>query len=183
MANAFYGNTLYCDTVGIVSKTPIVVKAICFYPNAAADAILFNWWDESNPLSGSNIAFTATASSGTVTNTDTAADVMTSAAFPDGAVIKVIDSSGSASYKTYHLIGTAGDDDRFVITPTSTWGDESSTYYHVTAYPARAAFQFKQPKDTNENSQWFAFGGDGLRLPNLTLETISSTCSAIVYIA
>jgi hypothetical protein len=183
MANALYGNTLYCDTVGIISKTPITVKAICFYPNQQADAIQFNWWDESNPLAGSNIAFTATASTGTVTNASASADVMTSAAFPDGAVVKVIDSSGAAGNKTYHLIGTAGNDDRFVVTPTALWADEATIYYHVTAYPARAAFQFKQPYDTNELSMWFTFGGDGLRLPNLTLETISSTCSAIVYIA
>jgi hypothetical protein len=181
MSNALYGNTLYCDTVGIISKTPIRVRAICFYPAAENDSILFNWWDEANPLAGSNIAFTATASTGTITNADAGANVMTAAAFPDGAVVKVLDSSGAAGNKTYHLIGTVGNDDRFIVTPTALWSDEASKYYHVVSYPARTAFKLLQAKDTNEESLWFQM--EDILMPNLVLETISASCSAIVYIA
>jgi hypothetical protein len=156
-----------------------------FYPNTQADAILFNWWDEANPLSGGELSLVATASSGTVTDDDGSHNWLTSSAFPDGSVVKVIKGSDAIPANcTYHLVGTAGNNDRIIITPTSTWADEANIPYHIISYPARTAIHLIQPKDTNEYSMWVPFPGPkGFEFHNLVLETISSTCSAQLYLA
>ena len=186
MANAFYGHAYYCDTVGIISKTPITVKAICFYPNQQADAIQFNWWDEANPVATTKKFVPSITITGTTTITDADTGGVLTNAYADGDVLKLFPAgefggNGSAANHTYHLIAMAGDNN--VIVTAASLTNEDTKSQKLESYPARVAFKFKQPNDTNERSMWFPFGGQGLRLPNLTLETISSTCSAVVYIA
>jgi hypothetical protein len=182
MTNAFYGQTYYATTVGIISKASVVVKAISQYPAAVQDAFSLAWWDEANPLT-SGLTFNATASSGTVTDTDTGHDAMTSTVFPAGGVVQVTYTNGDSANKTYHLIGTAGNNDRFIVTPTATWADEATINYTVKTYPARVAFDGLQPKlaDTLESKFWF-FGDAGIRLPNLILSSISNNSHLIIYI-
>jgi hypothetical protein len=179
MANSTYGNTIYCDTAGILSQGPLIIRGILYVPHAITDVIDLNFWDEANPTASSNLFMTATASSGTVTNDDTAADVLTSAAFPATSVVKVIKGSGSATYHRYHLIGTAGNDDRFII-DGSTWGDETSKTYEIISYPARAFFNATCTGITNDfSSQYYPLGG--VRVENLICETITSGAYAIIY--
>jgi hypothetical protein len=179
MANASYGNVLYCDTVGIISKTPVRIKAIEVDPSSVDGLVLFNYWDESN--AATTLAMTASVSTGTVTNDDTAADVLTSANFPDGSVVKVIKSSGAAANMTYHLIGTAGNDDRIVITPTSTWADENNKYYTIASYPARRAFGIAT-RHVDLCNEFRYFGDEGIWFPNLILETATNAV-ATIYLA
>ena len=182
MTNAYYGQTYYATTVGIISNAPVVVKAISQYPAAVQDAFSLSWWDEANPLT-SGLGFNANASSGTVTDTNATHDVMTSTVFPAGGVVQVTYSNGAAANKTYHLIGTEGNNDRFVVTPTTTWGDEGTINYTVKTYPARVAFDGIQTKaaDTFGSMFWF-FGDAGIRLPNLVLSSISDSSHLIIYI-
>ena len=174
MANATYGHIIYADTVGILSKTPLYIDWINFYPNAVTDAFDLNFWDEANPISGGDTFFNATASSGTVTDTDTDHDVMTSTAFPDGGVVLVQETTGAVANKTYHLIGTQGTDDAFVVTPTSTWGDEATKDYKVITYPQRPFFNGLNSTVANTmESRHFYLGGT--RVENLILEAISTS--------
>lgn len=185
MANSTYGNTWYCDTVGIITKGPVCIKAICFCPNQQADAIQFNWWDEANPIATSKKFVGSVTTTSTTTFTDAATGGVLTSIYADGAVMRLFPpnlggGNGSSANHTYHLITTAGDNNAIVVASSLT--NEETKSQLIEAYPARVAFKFKQPNDTNEQSLWFNFGGDGLRLPNLTLETISSSCSAIIYI-
>ena len=183
MGNAIYGSVWYADTVGILSTVPVRVKAIQHYPAALSDAFVLAWWDEANPLTA-GLTFNASASSGTVTDTDVDHNVMTSTVFPAGGVVQVTYSNGAAANKTYHLIGTVGNYDRFIVTPTSTWGNENTINYTVKTYPARYAFDGLQPKaaDTFKSDPQF-FGDDGISLPNLILASISSTNHLLIYLA
>lgn len=182
MGNSLYGNVWHIDTAGIISKTPIWLRGIMFYPNTQADAILLNWWDEGNPIASSEMFFNATASSGTVTETDDT-NPLTSTLFPATGVVRVLGGSGTTANHTYHLIGAAGNDHRIIIDPTSTWADEGPFDYHTITYPARVAIRMIQPADTNQYSMWVPFPGPfGFRFPNLVLETISATCSAQLYL-
>jgi hypothetical protein len=179
MANATYNGIIYADTVGILSKIPICVRAIQFYPNAVSDVLDLNFWDEGNPITATHLVMTATASTGTVTDDDATRNVLTSA-FADGAVVKVLSGSGSAANKTYHLIGTAGNNDRFIVTPTASWGDEANKFYEIVAYPQRPFFNALQPGAATTHHSLFHYFG-GVELPNLVLETISTSAYALIY--
>ncbi len=179
MANSVYQGVHYVDTVGIISKIPLRIRAIQFYPNAVSDAIDLNFWDEANAISATNIVMTATAASGTVTDDDATRNVLTSA-FADGAVVKVLGGSGAVANHTYHLIGTAGDNDRIIITPTATWADETSKFYEIIAYPARAFFNALQPTVTSTHESKFHYFG-GVCVPNLICETLSTSAYALIY--
>jgi hypothetical protein len=183
MANSLYGNVWYVDTAGIISKSPIWIRGIMFYPNTQADAILFNWWDEANVLYEGS--FNASSDTGTITETNTSTHTLTSARFPATNVVQFLaNSSCVADNKTYHLIGTAGNDHRIIVDPTSTMTDESTKDYHVKVYPSRVAIHMIQPADTNQYSMWMPFPGPkGFEFHNLVLESISSTCSAQLYLA
>ena len=178
MANATYGGVIYADTVGILSKIPLWIRAIQFYPAAVSDVLDLNFWDEGNAYTTTFI--TATASSGTVTDASTSENLLTAANFPDGAVVKVWEGSGSATYHTYHLIGTAGNDDRIIITPTTTWGDEAAKTYKITSYPQRPFFNALQSTVANTHESKFHYFG-GVYVPNLILEAISTSAYALIY--
>lgn len=182
MSNATYGQVIYADTVGIISKTPVRIKAIEVDPSAVDGLVLFNFWDEADANTGSHLTITATASSGTVTDNDTANDKLTAAAFPAGDVVKVISTSGSATYKTYHLIGTAGNDDRIIITPTSTWGNETSKVYEIISYPARRAFGVAT-RHLDLCNEFRFFGDEGIWLPNLILATATNAVATLYLTA
>jgi len=184
MANALYGQILYADTVGILSKTPVHIMGVNFVPDDVSDTFDLNWWDEANATASSELNITATASSGTVTDDDSDHDYLTSSAFADGSVVKVIQTAGAAGNRTYHLVGTAGNDDRIIITPTSTWADESNIMYHIINYPARPFLNGLQPTatDTHYSMYWY-FGPQGVYLPNLVLESISTSAYLQIYLA
>ena len=184
MSNALYGQILHVDTVGIVSKTALKIMGVNFVPNAVSDAFDLNWWDEANATASSELNITATASGGTVTDDDGSHNYLTSSAFADGSVVKVIQTAGAAGNRTYHLVGTAGDDDKIIITPTSTWADESNIMYHIINYPARPFLNGLQPTATNTHySMYWYFGPQGVYLPNLVLESISTSAYLQIYLA
>lgn len=178
MSNSTYGGVIFCDTVGILSKIPLWIRAIQFYPNAVSDVLDLNFWDEGNAYT--TMFMTATASTGTVTDADAASNLLTAGNFPDGAVVKVWEGSGAAANHTYHLIGTAGNNDRIIITPTSTWADEATKTYKITSYPQRPFFNALQPgAATTHQSKFHYFGG--VYVPNLICETLSTSAYALIY--
>jgi hypothetical protein len=182
MANANYNGIIYADTVGILSKTAIKIAAIMFYPNAVSDVIDLNFWDEGNAITGTSVDTVATAVTGTVTDDNGALNLLTSA-FADGAVVKVKTSNGLAANHTYHLIGTAGNNDRFIVTPTASWTDEANVFYSMVAYPQRPFFNALQPgAATTHESKFHYFGEHGINVPNLVLETISTSAYALIYL-
>ena len=184
MANATYGQIIYGDTVGILSKTPVRVMGINYYPNAVANAVALKFWDEANPTTSSELNITATASTGTVTDDDASHNYLTSTAFAAGSVVKVIGSSGDASNKTYHLVGTAGNNDRIIITPTATWADEANIMYHIIDYPARSFYNRLTSTATNTHeSNYVYFGKYGVVLPNLILSALSASSYVQIFIA
>jgi hypothetical protein len=183
MANALYGNILHADTVGILSKTALKILGVNFYPAAVSDAFDLNWWDEANAIADTTVDTVATAVSGTVTDDNGALNLLTSA-FADGAVVKVNKSSGLAANRTYHLIGTVGNNDRFIVTPTASWTDEANVRYSMVAYPSRPFLNGLQPTVTNthESKYWY-FGSRGVWVPNLVLEAISTSAYLQIFLA
>lgn len=168
------------DTVGIISKTPIWITAIGVIPSSAAGTITLNYWDETAINTSSNLTLTATASSGTVTDDNASHDWLTAAAFPAGDVVQVLATTGAAGNKTYHLIGTAGNNDRIIITPTSTWADEANKTYSIQSFPSKLAF-IGLTQATTAMDAWYPFP-QPIRFPNLILGT-ATNAAVKIYLA
>jgi hypothetical protein len=154
------------------------------YPTSApANIFYLNWWDEGNAIAATDIFVPSATITGTntFTNVDTNADVLTSA-FADGAVLKIKGGTGSVLNHTYHLIDTAGDNDAIVTKASLT--NEVGKAYKIIAYPGRTALKCIMDKDTNQKSLWIPFDGErGFRFPNLALEDITNTATAILYLS
>ena len=179
MANVLTRNIWNLDSLGILSTTPVLVKAICFYPNAQADAFELKWWDEdSTTLNSGVITYTIT------TSTDDTITASGGTPLPstwlDGNVIKCLSTTGSDTGVT-GLIKTAGTN-TVVVTHLSPFTAEASKVGTFACYPSYSAFKGKQPFDTNELSMFFSFGGDGFWFHNLALDSMSATCTLTLYL-
>lgn len=177
MANVKSGFVWTADTAGILSTTPVVIQAISIIPSSAGGTATLKYWDQSAINTSSHLALTATASSGTVTDDDGSHNWLSATAFPAGDVVQVTQTNGAAGNKTYHLIGTAGNNDRIVITPTSTWADESNKDYVIKSWPAKMAF-VGLTQATTAKDGFYSFPR-GLELPNLILSVVTN---ATVYL-
>ena len=179
MANILTRNIWNLDSLGILSTTPVLVKAICFYPNAQADAFELKWWDEdSTTLNSGVMTYTITTSTDD-TITATGGTPMPNT-WLDGNVIKCLSTTGSDTGVT-GLIKTAGTN-TVVVTHLSPFTAEASKVGTFACYPSYSAFKGKQPFDTNELSMFFSFGGDGFWFHNLALDSMSATCTLTLYL-
>ena len=169
MANVFTKNIWNCDSLGIVSPSPVLVRAIMFTGTAQANSFELKWWDEDNPttLIG-GITYTITTSTDdTVTSTSNFAS-----AWADGNVAKCLKTTGSDS-GVYGLIKTAGNNNAFVthLSPFTAEADKVGDWAN---YPTYRAFLGTQPTDTNEQGLWYTFPGEGFWFPNLALDALSA---------
>jgi hypothetical protein len=179
MANVLTENIWYCDSLGILSKGPVLVKAIMYYPNAVDGEFTLKWWNE-----GSR---TTEAIGVTYTITDSTDDTVTATtnAFPntwlDGNVVKCEKTTGSDTGK-YGLIKTAGNNTAFVthLMPFTTEATKVGDWVQYTTYNA---FRGKASKAADtETSMWFPFPGEGFRFPNLALDDIDTSDVVIIYV-
>jgi hypothetical protein len=169
MANVLTRNIWNCDSLGILSTKPVLVKAIMFTGTAEAHAFELKWWDEDNPTTTLRLAtYTITTSTDdTVTSTGNFAS-----AWADGNVAKCLKTTGSDT-GVYGLIKTAGNTNAFVthLSPFTAEADKVGDWAN---YPTYRAFLGTQPTDTNEEGKWYPFPGDGFWFPNLALDSLSA---------
>lgn len=179
MANSNYNGIYYVDTAGIISKTALSIKGILWVPAAITNAFDLNFWDEGSPsYTGS---FNASSATGVVTETDTDTHTLSAAQFPATSVVKILaQSSCVAANKTYHLIGTVGDNHAYTVDPVGTMTDESAKEYAVSVFPARAFFNCSASSVTNAFESKYHYLG-GVWIPNLVAETVTSGSYAIIY--
>ena len=180
------GHTIYAYSVGIISKTPLQITSIDFYPYAVGDTADLNWWDEANAVSDSKqMVGSVTITEGSTITDAGSGDVLTSTLYADGSVIRLFPKalgggSGSALNHDYHLITTAGDDNVIVVNNTLT--NEATKSQLIEAYPARPVANFKQSTATGTHkSQHIYFGEDGIWVPNLVLEGISGKSYLLIH--
>lgn len=178
MANVLTKRIFSCDSLGIISPAPIVVRAIMFYPDAVDDAFQLKWWDEDNPTTiVKGVTYTITTSTDdTITSTGNFTN-----AWADGNVIKCLKTTGSDT-RVYGLIKTAGDNNAIVI-HLSPFTTEASKVGNFANYPTYNAFRGHVDKAADtEYSMWFPFPGNGFEFPNLALDSLSSSAAVDIYV-
>ena len=176
MANVLTKNIWHCDSLGILSSKPVLLKAMLFYPSTQADAFELKWWNEDSPTTVvGGITYTITTSTDdTVTSTGSFAS-----AWADGNVAKCLKTTGSDK-GVYGLIKTAGNNNAIVIhlSPFTTEADKVGDWAN---YPSYTAFKGIQTKDADERSMFFSFG-DGFWFDNLALDSMSASCTLTLYV-
>jgi hypothetical protein len=179
MANSVSGNTIYCDTAGILYKGKLIIDGILYVPHAITDVIDLNFWDEATITS--DTGFSASIASGVVTETNVDTHTLSAANFPATSVVKFLsDAQCLTANKTYHLIGTVGDNHAFTVDPVTTLTDETAKKYHAQVFPAKAFFNATCTGITGDfSSQYYPLGG--VRVDNLICEAITSGAYAIIY--
>ncbi len=159
-------NLWILDTPGMLSPTPVWVRKIIFFPNAADDDVQFRQWFPDSTLA----AGTKSQKTGTITSTNT----LTSAGnlpstVVDGSVFRIITSDGVVANHDYHVVETAGDTNAVVVHDDD-WTNEATVVYNWTTYLTVPAMTYKAGNsDTSAiRDTWYP----AKRFPNLTLEIL-----------
>ena len=185
MANTFYNKVYYIDTAGaVVTRSPLWVRQIVLIPNAAADAATLNFWDENAPYAEGAGTYTTGAILGTITLTTTltmASGTLLPSTVRDGDVFKIRTGSGStANHNTYSVVTSAGNNTVIVATNAG-WTNEAAKSYNFVTYPYRPAFSILS-QATTAKQEVLDFGGSGIWMPNLTIETLSANAKIYLYV-
>jgi hypothetical protein len=185
MANTRYENVLNLDTAGsIISLTPLWIRKITLEPNAAGDSAVLNIWDVGSPYAVGAGTYTARAIAGTITSTTTltmASGTLLPSTVRDGDIFKITGGTGAAAnIGTTSVVTTAGNN-TVLVSSTAGWTNESTKYYDFISYPYRPQFKLISQATTLQEVDR-DFGGRGFWVPNLILETLSSSAVVKIYL-
>ena len=192
MANLLYDKLWYVDTAGILTRTPIWINAITFYPAAVTNVALFHYW-LSNVSEATSGTIFGTAVTGTITGNDTltmSGGTYLPSTIADGDFFAITKSDGAAANYYDHadkgefvgLVQTAGNNTVIVI-HDDLWTNEAGKLYTWKVYTGLKAFAMLQPTVANSHeSKHITFPNGGVRLPNLACETMTATGYCLLYL-
>jgi len=179
MANVINTNPITITAEGIIATGTIWVRKVIIFPNAAADAATFTYWDET---STPDHEATGTATWATLTCTSTGN-------FPSGApaandIVKIFDTSSGNNEFTFQT-ATAGNNNAFVADAVpahhGTVTDESDKTYFWKIWTPKTAFKILSPG--TEKIAWeIDFGNRGMRFPNLAMNTLSTSATLHLFL-
>lgn len=178
------GNIITLDTVGLVSRGPIFIKGLEFYPSAAGDTFTLSHYP--NIRKNTIITNTRKQITGTITGTNTlTATGALSSIYAQGALLNLMSgmsTNGSALNRGLFLITTAGNNNAVVSSDSNfAWTNEADKIYDIEAYAAAVAYKILVPA-TEKRSEGRWFGYPGLRFDNLALTTLSTSAVLYLYI-
>ena len=185
MANSIYGKVWIVDTIGIITRNPITIQTVVMFPNTAADTASLYYWDTSDTItagcSGSGAIDTDISDTGTIT-ADSGA--LLPSTITDGSIFELITSDGlAANLNRPMLVKTAGDNTAVSIhkiPAADVWTNEANVHYTWKTYQNRLAFNLIS--SAQKDTVVVTFGPDGMKFPNLALETISSEGNTKIYL-
>jgi hypothetical protein len=175
MANDVTGLVWHLDTVGVISSTPVHMKKVVLNINAAADAVLMNYWNRYSGDTRSTADGATTTTSGT--NTITSTGAFTTAKVVVGDIIEITHSSTGSNIGSYVVI-TRTNDDAIVIAGTLT--NEASATYTFKIYKGHRAVYILSPG--TEKAQTEMDFNEGIDYPNLALYTLTSSATVDIYV-
>jgi len=192
MSNVLYDKIWEINATGIISRTPLWINAVSFYPAAVADVALFHYW-LSNLAEATSGTIFGTAVTGTITGNDTltmSAGTYLPSTIADGDFFAITKSNGSALNYYDHadkgefvcLVKTAGNN-TVVVVDDNLWTNEAGKLYTWKVYTGLKAIAMRQPDAADsERSVHISFPNGGLRVPNLACETISTSAYCLLYL-
>ncbi len=185
MSNSIYGRMWIVDTVGMITRRSVVIQTAVFFPNAAADTATLYYWDDSDTIATGVGA--APEIDGDITGNDTLtldSGTKLPSTITDGSIFEITRSTGSAdNVGKPMVVQTAGNNTAVVIhkiPAADQWTNEINKRYEWKTYQNRLAFHFIS--SAQKDQVVINFGPDGMRFPNLTLETITSAGNTKVYL-
>ncbi len=175
MANAQTMNPWRIDTCGVLSTGRVFARKAVIAPNAAGDAASLVSWDVSATKKATQTNKTVTVTS-SKTITSTASD-FEAAEVTAGDIIKITNSSSGNNLGTF-IVDARGGDDNITIETGNTLTDEATKVYSWWTLTPQTTINLLSPG--TEKIEFELDFGSGIWLPNLALQSIST--SAVVYL-
>lgn len=183
MSKTFYGNVLNLDTAGsVVSTSGLWVRKIVLEPSAAGDSAVLHYWDTNAPYAELSGTYSDDAILGTITSTTTltmASGTLLPSAVRDGDVFKITGGNG-ANVGTTSVV-TSGGNNTVIVCTNAAWTNEAGAKYQFITYPYRPMFKLISQATTLREVER-DFGSRGFWVPNLTLETLSTSAIVKIYL-
>lgn len=179
MANVLTRNIWSCASMGILSPSPVLVKAIALHPTDVSQVFTLKWWDEDNPavVTGPISYVVSTATDDTITAAGKFPNT-----FLDGAVVKCLKTTGLDS-GVYGLIQTAGSTNAIVLWGSPFTADTTAYTGSFESYPSYTAFTATLPTLADSHgTTWFPFGGEGMWFPNLAIDPATLAGTYTIYV-
>jgi len=169
------------DAIGILSLGNVYVKKLVLIPNAANDEIIFRTWNED--AASVVAAGTKRGISGAIStnNTLTVASPLLPAAIADGYIFHITASTGEAANIGREVVTTAGSNTA-VVCASAAWTDEDPAVYHWTTYTTNICMKLKAGASDASPTQ-LDFTDNPLKMKNLSLDSISTSAKAQLYIS
>jgi hypothetical protein len=189
MANVVDGNPLIISVEGIVSTIPLRIQKIILKPAATGDAATLNYWLESDTVADSGTAedLTVTASTGTWA----ASNAFTTALVDPDNIIRTYISESAKNIGVWQIATNADNDTITVDIQASPLGGGVATLENDTAnrytwkvWDPHLFLTIKGSGMTSTGADLSLvqvdFGDRGFWVPNLAMNTLST--SAVLYI-
>lgn len=167
-----------CATPGVISTVPVVIKKALLNPNAAADLATFVSWYEPGSKKATMSGKTATVTS---TKTITSTGNFETAEVAAGDILKIYTSVTTGNNMGTYIVDTRDSDDAVTIETGNTLTNEVSSVYSWWTLTPFVTIPLVSP-GTEKIQWWIDFGSDGLHLPNLALQAISTSAIAYLYV-
>ena len=169
------------DSIGILSEKTVYVKKLVLIPNAADDEIIFKTWNENaadKVALGTDSLVTGTITSNT---TLTTGGTYLPSAIEDGFIFHILSSSGNALNIGREVVTTAGSNTA-VVCASAAWTNEATKVYSWTTYSTNICMKLKAGASDASPTQ-LDFTDNPLKMRNLSLDSISSSAVAQIYIS
>lgn len=165
----------------MLSRKPIKITGITFIPNSAGDGCILSYHDLASVVVAKKSAVVTVSSNNTLTSVPTGGNVFPNTYAAGDAVLleAPVDVDGVKANAGLHLIGTVGNNDRFIVAD-SVLTDYTAKLTTVTSFTKRMAAQILS-QATTKLGVHVPFCCGGVHLPNLSLTTLSTSGIVLVY--
>lgn len=186
MSNSTTGKIWKLTAAGLIKSHlagPVIIKHIIFEPNANADTFLLKYYDIETEIAAGVDEIFSESETGEISSTDTltiSGGTFLPSTIVDGSVFEIVRSSGlTANVSVPALVKTAGNDTAVTV-HDDPWTDEASVAGY--SWKTYTSYDFLQGTVATITTLHYPLDGNGqgYKLPNLLLETITS--GAVLYI-
>lgn len=184
MSNSTTGTIWKCDGPGLLKDHhagPVIVKHILFHSNNSGDQFKLTYYNVDAEISTGRDETYSETYTGTISGNDTltiSGGTLLPSTIVDGSVFELVRSTGAAAnLNKPALVKTAGNNTVVVI-----WDDKWTTNDLTKDYVWKTYTSYDFFMHYGANDATYFFPNINFKLPNLSVETLSSGSYVYIYV-